>query len=226
MASNINRFEGNLAGSNDSTANVSTNSYINSQESRPSNDEDDNGTDSSEDIDELLEDLAKGDSLEYSLYEQKRKEEWANYLKQASENARRKDEGYGKIKIFTKESELMRAISENNIENSQNSRIILNFSMESFSRCKFMDESLDSIAPNYMTTRFFKVNPVVCPFLVERLNIRVLPCLVVYVNGKEKDRIIGFEGLLNPNSSTTESFPIKNLETRLIKNGVLNKPKI
>jgi thioredoxin-like negative regulator of GroEL len=44
------------------------------------------------------------------------------------------------------------------------------------------------LAKKHRFTKFVKVNVDKCPFLVERLKIRVLPCLISFVDGVTVDR--------------------------------------
>jgi hypothetical protein len=56
---------------------------------------------------------------------------------------------------------------------------------------------------------------------VEKLQVRVLPCVLAFVGGVGVHRIIGFEGLGNGYKFTT-----KELESRLLQAGVLVRPKV
>lgn len=59
------------------------------------------------------------------------------------------------------------------------------------------------------------------PFLVTKLKVQVLPCVICFVSGVSVDRIVGFEGLgYNPDNFTT-----KDLEGRLLASGVLLRAK-
>lgn len=59
------------------------------------------------------------------------------------------------------------------------------------------------------------------PFLVTKLKVQVLPCVIAFKDGISVDRIIGFEGLgHNPNS-----FATRDLEARLLRADVLVRPK-
>lgn len=61
-----------------------------------------------------------------------------------------------------------------------------------------------------------------CPFLVTKLKVQVLPCVIAFIDGIGVDRIIGFEGLgKNPDHFTT-----RDLEARLIRAGVLSRKKV
>lgn len=92
------------------------------------------------------------------------------------------------------------------------------------------------IAPHHFKTRFFRVFVERVPWLVEKLQIKVLPCVVCFVGGMSKDRyvshtwpekggtglkashnrLIGFEELGNDDAFTTAT-----LELRLAQSGNL-----
>lgn len=59
------------------------------------------------------------------------------------------------------------------------------------------------------------------PFLVTKLKIQVLPCVVAFVDGVSVDRIVGFEGL----GFGEDDFKTKDLEGRLLAAGVLFRAK-
>lgn len=59
------------------------------------------------------------------------------------------------------------------------------------------------------------------PFLVTKLNVKVLPCILAFVNGKTVDRIVGFEGL----GYTPDTFTTQDLEARLLASGVVLRAK-
>lgn len=61
-----------------------------------------------------------------------------------------------------------------------------------------------------------------CPFLVTRLGVQVLPCVIAFIDGVGADRIIGFEGL----GRTPENFTTRDLEARLIRANVLARNKV
>ena len=49
---------------------------------------------------------------------------------------------------------------------------------------KYSDKHLAILAPKHVETRFVKLNAEKCPFLCERLSIRVIPTLLLIVDGK------------------------------------------
>lgn len=59
------------------------------------------------------------------------------------------------------------------------------------------------------------------PFLVVKLKVQVLPCVLAFANGVSVDRIVGFEGL----GYTEDTFTTKDLETRLLGAGVLQRAR-
>jgi thioredoxin-like negative regulator of GroEL len=59
------------------------------------------------------------------------------------------------------------------------------------------------------------------PFLVTKLKVQVLPCVIAFINGVTVDRIVGFEGL----GYTQDTFTTKDLEARLLTSGVIQRAK-
>ena len=81
------------------------------------------------------------------------------------------------------------------------------------------DKHLALLAPKHVETRFVKLNAEKCPFLCERLNIRVIPTLLLIVDGKTqveitwkysrvyifmKEKIVGFDQLGGHDEFSTE----------------------
>ena len=77
------------------------------------------------------------------------------------------------------------------------------------------------LAPKHFDTRFLRINVEYAPFLVTKLNIQILPCVLAFVDGVSTDRIIGFEGL----GYSEGTFTTKDLETRLLAAGVVDRAK-
>lgn len=71
------------------------------------------------------------------------------------------------------------------------------------------------IASQHPETIFLRIWVLSSPFLVEKLSIKVLPCLVTFgAKAKVKDQIVGFEDLGN-----SDGFTTKTLEWRLAQGG-------
>ncbi|KAF7355425.1 hypothetical protein MSAN_01459300 [Mycena sanguinolenta] len=97
-------------------------------------------------------------------------------------------------------------------------KCVVHFYHSNFKRCEIMDKHLAKLAPKYFNTRFFRVFVENVPWLVERLSIKVLPCVICFVDGVSKDRLIGFEELGN-----SDAFDTAVLELRLAVSGVIEK---
>ena len=78
-----------------------------------------------------------------------------------------------------------------------------------------------TLAPKHFDTRFLRMNVENAPFLVTKLKVQVLPCVLAFVKGVSTDRIIGFEGL----GYSEDTFTTTDLETRLLAAGVLARAK-
>ncbi|KAF2638998.1 thioredoxin-like protein [Massarina eburnea CBS 473.64] len=99
---------------------------------------------------------------------------------------------------------------------------VVHFFKPDFNRCGIMDQRLEALAPAHYEARLLKINVDNCPFLVTKLKIQVLPCVIAFIDGIGVDRIIGFEGL----GRTPDSFSTRDLEARLINAGVLAREKV
>jgi thioredoxin-like negative regulator of GroEL len=55
------------------------------------------------------------------------------------------------------------------------------------------------------------------PFLVDKMKIKVLPCIVSFMNGQGVDQLIGFEGV----GKEVDDFATSALEERLAFSGIL-----
>jgi len=93
--------------------------------------------------------------------------------------------------------------------NNKNS--IVHFFHGDFRRCTILDTHLELLAPKHAEARFIRIDVDKAPFLVDRLAVRVLPCLMSFIDGKQVARIEGFERLGN-----TDSFRTVRLEELLV----------
>lgn len=98
---------------------------------------------------------------------------------------------------------------------------VVHFAKDDFARCRVMDGHLENLAAKHFDTRFLKMNVENAPFLVTKLRVQVLPCVLAFVDGVSVDRIVGFEGL----GYTPDTFTTKDLEARLLASGVVQRAK-
>jgi len=78
--------------------------------------------------------------------------------------------------------------------------VAVHFFHKEFERCKIMDHHLGLIAPAFLTCKFVRIDAEKAPFFVSKLQVKTLPTLIVFEDGKAINRLTGFEGLAkNPN---------------------------
>ena len=114
----------------------------------------------------------------------------------------------GNLETFINEKQLMNTITTNK-------NCVVHFGHKDFKKCRIMDIHLQKIAEKYCSTRFCKINVEDCSFLVDRLALKVLPCVISFVDGVGVDRLVGFDGLV----LNGLDFPTINLEKRLAQSG-------
>ena len=115
---------------------------------------------------------------------------------------------------------------------------MIHFFHHKFKRCEIMDKHLQRLASKYFGTLFIRVFVENVPWLVERLGVKVLPCVMTFISGTSKDRcapmislycalrqahsthllrrFIGFEELGN-----SDEFETATLEWKLLNSGQL-----
>lgn len=98
---------------------------------------------------------------------------------------------------------------------------VVHFMKPDFNRCRIMDEKLIVLAERHFDTRFVSINVENAPFLVVKLGIQVLPCVLAFKDGVSADRIVGFEGI----GYRPDTFTTSELEARLLNSGVLVRAK-
>merc|ERR1711988_159610 len=88
--------------------------------------------------------------------------------------------------------------------------MVCHFYRDATWRCQIVDKHLKNLAPRCWKTRFVKINAEKCPFLVERLAVRMLPTITCVVKGQVVDHIVGFDDM-----GGTDDFPTEALASRL-----------
>lgn len=89
-------------------------------------------------------------------------------------------------------------------------RLIVHFYRNTTMRCKILDEHLKVLSKKHMGTKFLRLNVEKCDWIVQRLNIRVIPTLAFVKDGKTKNYMRGFDDL-----GGTDDFSTEMLEWRL-----------
>jgi len=140
------------------------------------------------------------------------REQGVEHIKREMERLQKmKNTGHGKYEELSDEKAVVRT-------SAHEPRCIIHFYHTKFRRCEIMDKHLAKLAPKYFATRFLRVFVESVPWLVERLGIKVLPCVICFVHGESKARLIGFEDLGNE-----DGFDTGTLEWKLLQIGVIEK---
>ncbi len=100
------------------------------------------------------------------------------------------------------------------------SHVVVHFYHNEFERCRILDKHLTAVAKKYFRTRFVKVHAPDAPFFVTKLAVKVLPCVIMFLEGKAYDRIVGFDEF-----GTRDDFNTAMLEQRLLTAGVVAPPE-
>ena len=93
----------------------------------------------------------------------------------------------------------------------KNDKVVCHFYHKDFERCKIIDKHLTIISRDHRETLFVKINAEKAPFFTEKLNIRVLPTIILFVKGKGIHRFIGFQDF-----GMNDDFPTINLTRQLV----------
>lgn len=97
-------------------------------------------------------------------------------------------------------------------------KFVCHFFHKDFERCKILDMHFSILSKKYFDTRFVKLDAEMSPFFVVKLDIKILPAILVFKGGVVTDRIVGFESF-----GQRDDFPTSVLEDRLWVFGILGK---
>lgn len=158
-------------------------------------------------IDAEIEKLDKMEDEELQELERKRAAALKKQLKKKQELA---EKGHGVYSEIACEKDFF-DVSKNS------ANVVCHFYRSSTMRCSIVDKHLQALAPKHIETKFCKINAEKSFFLVERLNVRVLPTIVLIRFGKTVDYIIGFDDL-----GGVDDFSTEMMEWRIAQANVIN----
>jgi len=112
-------------------------------------------------------------------------------------------------------------------ESTSSTRVLVHFYHRDFSRSTILDHHLNKLAARHIETKFVKINAEKALFFVDKLNIRVVPTLVYFIDGVSRGRMLGFEGLAEqmPEGKADE-WPTIMLARLLAANNMINSKAI
>ncbi|KXS98271.1 hypothetical protein AC578_6293 [Pseudocercospora eumusae] len=166
----------------------------------------------SDDEDALIAELEEGEDSALSAFREQR---LAQLHAEVTRAKSMKDGSHGSYTEIKDEEQLMHITTSTKL-------CVVHFMKPDFNRCRVMDERLSVLAGKHFDTRFVSINVDNAPFLVVKLGIKVLPCVLAFRDGVSADRIIGFEGI----GWKPDSFTASELEARLLASGVLVRAKM
>ena len=160
-----------------------------------------------EQVDSELEKLDRMTTDEMEELREKRLEQLKKYEEQKREWLHK---GHGQYNEVASDKEFF-------AEAKDSPRLVCHFYRDSTFRCKIVDKHLSILAPKHLETKFLKVNAERCRFLVQKRDVRVLPTIELFKDGKFVDRIVGFDDLGGKDDFSTEM-----MEWRIAQSGVIN----
>lgn len=152
--------------------------------------EEDGGKDENEfdDSDDEYDDLLNDDTELEAIRERRIREMRETQMKKAEQRSL----GHGEIRTITQDEFLPECTGKSEY-------VAVHFFHKEFNRCKIMDHHLKMIASKHMSCKFLRMDAEKAPFFIHKLQIKTLPTLIVFREGKNVDRLTGFEGLvINP----------------------------
>lgn len=158
-------------------------------------------------LDAKIKEMENMDEDDFEALRQKRKQDM---LKQRQQEQTWRQNGHGRYAEVTDTKEFFNVCKKS-------SRVVAHFYRGVTALCEVVDSHFERLAMTHLETLFLKVNVEKNPFLAERLNIIVIPTIVLIKDGKTEHSIIGFDEL----GGTTE-FSTEDMAFVLSKYKVLN----
>ena len=171
-------------------------------------DGDDNSNNSSEDEFDHLLDEENDDQLTAI-----RQARIAQLKAQQSQHAINLSLGHGSLRTIN-ESEFLSECT------GSSKYVIVHYYNDEFERCKIMDFHLKIVAEAHVEAKFLRLDASKAPFFVTKFQIRTLPSLFVYEEGKEIGRLTGFDGLAR-NTKKPDEWHTGRLEEWLSETGAI-----
>ncbi|KAI3424886.1 hypothetical protein D9Q98_008270 [Chlorella vulgaris] len=151
------------------------------------------------------------DLLDDPELEQLHAERLAQMQREAEKRSKMQQKGHGAYEEVA-EGDFLAVVT-------QSERVVCHFFHHEFERCRIMDKHLGALARKHFDTRFIKLSAPDAPFFVDKLQVKVLPCVVVFLHGVAVDRIVGFDSL-----GAADDFPTSQVEKKLLKAGAVLPP--
>ena len=99
--------------------------------------------------------------------------------------------GHGQVRTISEDEFLSECTGQSEF-------VVVHFYHNDYERCKVMDHHLKIIAPLHTSCKILRLDAAKAPFFVTKLQVRTLPTVIVFREGKSMARLTGFEGLVSP----------------------------
>ncbi|KAK7096779.1 thioredoxin domain-containing protein 9-like [Littorina saxatilis] len=147
--------------------------------------------------------IAKLENMEEDDFDALRRRRMEGLKKQQQQKQEWLNNGHGEYSEFTTEKEFFDQCKKSK-------KLVCHFYRDTTFRSKIVDKHLAILSPKHLETKFIRMNVEKCPFLVERLRIKVIPTICIAKDGKTTDYIVGFDDL-----GGRDDFPTEMMEWRL-----------
>lgn len=170
---------------------------------------------SDSDDDNLLEMLELLDNDEDEVAHQLREQRLEQLKKEFNKVDRAADkfgDEMGKVQYVEDEKEVMDLVTRSEVA-------LVHFYQPTFPKCKLMNEKLGLLAEKHVSLHVLAIQAEKAPFLVAKIKVKVLPFVVVYKNGQELTRIVGFDGI----GASANDISLELLERKMFTCGAINR---
>ena len=75
---------------------------------------------------------------------------------------------------------------------TNNKLVVVDFFATWCGPCRALSPYIDELATNHHHILFAKANIEETPIMANELNVKSLPCVIIFENGKEINRVVGF----------------------------------
>lgn len=173
-------------------------------------------SDSDDNLLEILENLDNDEDEVLHLLREQRLEQLKKEFNKIDKAVGNMGGDVGHVQFVEDEKDIMDMVTKSEIA-------LLHFYQPTFPKCKVMNDTLGLLAEKHVSLRILAIQAEKAPFLVSKLKVKVLPFVVIYRNGKELSRVVGFDGI---SASAADKVSLDLLERKLLDCGAINRQTI
>jgi len=137
-------------------------------------------------MDEDLKNLVAVEDMREIELDAMREKRRAAMISQEKKRQEWRAQGHGEYREIHGEKEFFQEVKGSE-------RVLVHFYRSATIRCNIIDKHLRDIALKHLETKIVRIDAEKSPFLVERLNIWMMPSIVICLNGKTEHTIVGMD---------------------------------